>query len=315
MLDQLVNSDALKISRFPDFDHFRSIEKLGDARSIPLRWKDFDPCVAAVTLGSCSIFLQRTFPRILQARYRSPGAIICVAMDDAVSAILDGVEARPPSLLLIKGEAACELVEPQANLLAFIIVNSIEYRDWPGEAGCAQLVATRPADMAVLRSVVREILLFASNFPELMLQPHAIGYIEESLLGALDRVLSDPSLRDGAARADFGIYLRMVRRLDEFLQHDTAQPIQSADIARQFGVSVRTLNNAVETIRGLSLRRYVGLRRLWNVRQQLVQGASAERVKAIALANGFWHMGEFRTVYREIFGETPQQTLDGSRRE
>ena len=103
MLDQLVNSDALKISRFPDFDHFRSIEKLGAASSIPLRWKDFNPCVAAVTLSSCSIYLQRTFPRILQAHYRSPGAIICLAMDDAVSAILDGVEARPPSLLLIKG--------------------------------------------------------------------------------------------------------------------------------------------------------------------------------------------------------------------
>ena len=312
MLDQLVNSDALTISRFPDFDHFRSIEKLGDATSIPLRWKDFDPFVAAVTLKSCSIFLQRTFPRILQAHYRSPGAIICVAMDDAVSAILDGVEARPPSLLLIKGEAPCELVEPQANLLAFITVNSIEHRDWPGEAGCAQLVPTRPADMVVLRSVVREILLFASNSPDLMLQPHAIGYIEESLLGAVDRVLSDPALRDESPRADFTRYLQMVRRLDEFLQLDTAQPIHSADIAGQFGVSVRTLNNAVETIRGLSLRRYIGLRRLWNVRQQLVHGVSAERVKAIALANGFWHMGEFRAVYREIFGETPRQTLDGS---
>jgi AraC-like DNA-binding protein len=315
MLDQLVNSNALKISRFPDFDHFRSIEKLGDARSIPLRWKEFDPCVAAVTLKSCSIFLQRTFPRILQARYRSPGAIICLAMDDAVSAILDGVEARAPSLLLIKGETACEFVEPQANLLAFIIFDSIEHLDWPGEVGRAQLVATRPADMAVLRSVIREILLFASNSAGLLLQPHTIAHVENSLLGAVDRMLSDPSLSDGAPRADFSKYLQMVRRLDELLQHDAAQPIHSVDIARQFEVSVRTLNNAVETIRGLSLRRYIGLRRMWNVRQQLVQGPSAERVKAIALANGFWHMGEFRAVYREIFGETPRQTLDGSGRQ
>ena len=25
--------------------------------------------------------------------------------------------------------------------------------------------------------------------------------------------------------------------------------------------------------------------------------------------NGFWHMGEFTALYRELFGETPQQTM------
>jgi AraC family ethanolamine operon transcriptional activator len=51
------------------------------------------------------------------------------------------------------------------------------------------------------------------------------------------------------------------------------------------------------------------------VRQQLVQGPSADALKAIALANGFWHMGEFRTLYRDLFGETPQQTLETARRQ
>ena len=86
------------------------------------------------------------------------------------------------------------------------------------------------------------------------------------------------------------------------------RPFYSAEVARQFGVSVRTLNNAVVAIRGMSMHRYTRLRRLWNVRQRLVQGASIEAMKAIALANGFWHMGEFRTLYRDLFGETPQQT-------
>ena len=40
-----------------------------------------------------------------------------------------------------------------------------------------------------------------------------------------------------------------------------------------------------------------------------MQGATAESLKAIALAHGFWHMGEFRALYRDLFGETPQQTL------
>ena len=41
----------------------------------------------------------------------------------------------------------------------------------------------------------------------------------------------------------------------------------------------------------------------------------ADALKAIALANGFWHMGEFRTLYRDLFGETPQQTLETARRQ
>ena len=107
MLDQLLSSHVLTVSRSPDFDHFRSIERLGDARSIPLSWRNFSAAFAAVTLKSCSIYLQRTFPRILQAHYSSTGAILCFGMDDAVSAILNGVEARPPSLLLVRGETAC----------------------------------------------------------------------------------------------------------------------------------------------------------------------------------------------------------------
>ena len=114
MLDQLLSSRVLTISRSPDFDHFRSIERLGDARSIPLHWRNFAAGFAAVTLKSCSVYLQRTFPRILQTRYVATGAIVAFAMDDAVSVIIDGIEVRQPSVLLVRGEVPCEIVEPQA---------------------------------------------------------------------------------------------------------------------------------------------------------------------------------------------------------
>src|SRR5882724_9356728 len=85
--------------------------------------------------------------------------------------------------------------------------------------------------------------------------------------------------------------------------------LYSADVARQLGVSVRTLHNAVYAIRGMSMHRYMRLLRLWSVRQQLVQGCRPESIKALALVNGFWHLGEFLSLYRELFDETPQQTL------
>ena len=110
-------------------------------------------------------------------------------------------------------------------------------------------------------------------------------------------------------------YLLLVRKLDEYLRDNPGKTSHSTDIAGGLGVSVRTLNNAVVAIRGLSMHRYLRLRRLWSVRQQLAQAPPVDALKAIALANGFWHMGEFRTLYRDLFGETPQQTLEAARRQ
>jgi AraC family ethanolamine operon transcriptional activator len=36
-------------------------------------------------------------------------------------------------------------------------------------------------------------------------------------------------------------------------------------------------------------------------------------VKAVALANGFWHMGEFSKLYKATFGEMPSGTLAQAR--
>jgi AraC family transcriptional regulator, ethanolamine operon transcriptional activator len=315
MLDQLLSSRVLTIDRSADFDHFRNIERLGDAKSIPLSWRNFAAGFAAVTLKSCSIYLQRTFPRILQARYVASGAIVAFAMDDAVSVIINGIEVRQPSLLLVKGEVSCEIVEPQANLIVFVKFDAIDGRGWPGEAGRAQLIPIQLAGLAALRSVTRDILLLASNSSDLLLQSQVVNQLEESLLHAVDQTLQRSSALDDGGRADLSPYLLLVRKLDEYLYDNPGKTLHSMDIARDLGVSVRTLNNAVVAIRGLSMHRYTRLRRLWHVRQQLVQGPSADALKAIALANGFWHMGEFRTLYRDLFGETPQQTLETARRQ
>ena len=103
----------MKISRSADFDNLRSIDGLGEANSIPLDCKDFAASFASLRLKSCTIYLQRTFPRILQMQYSTAGAIVGLLMEDAASLILNGMEARGPAFLLVRGSAKCEIVEPQ----------------------------------------------------------------------------------------------------------------------------------------------------------------------------------------------------------
>ena len=309
LLTQLVASDALTINRSLDFDHFQSIEQLGEARSIPLDCRGFAASFAAVTLKSCAIYLQQTFPRILQAQYRTDGAMIGLAMDDASSVVLNGLEGRAPSILLVNGRAVCEIVEAQANLIAFVNFSSVEHRGWPGEHDRAQLVAAEPARFEALRAVMRDVLTLASHSPEILIRPGMIGSVEESVLQAVDHALHSASPAFEGKGVNLSQYLSLVRRFDEFLASNAGRTLYSADVAKQLGVSVRTLHNAVVAVRCMSMHRYTRLRRLWSVRQQLVQGCPSESIKAIALVNGFWHLGEFVSLYRELFGETPQQTL------
>ena len=312
LLSQLVDSSFLTISRSADFDHFRSIERLGEANSIPLDCRGFASAFAAVTLKSCSIYLQRTFPRILQARYSTSGAIVGLAMNDSVSVILNGVESRVPAIMLVKGRAACEIVEPQANLIAFVNFASIDDRGWPGTSDRAQFVATEPARFEALQKIIREVLLLASNSPDVFLQSGMRESIEESIVQAVDHAMNAAPLTLADKHSNLASYLSLVRKFDEFLAANAGRTLYSAEMAKQLGVSMRTLHNAVVAIRGMSMHRYTRLRRLWSVRQQLVQACQQDSVKAIALVNGFWHMGEFISLYREVFGETPQQTLSAS---
>ena len=307
LLSQLVASNALAISRSPDFDHFQSIERLGDARSIPLECRGFDAAFAAVRLKSCTIYLQRTFPRILQAQFCATGAVVGFAMDDAYQATLNGMEVRVPAMLLARGRAPCEVVEPRANQIVYVNFEEVEDRGWPGERDQARLIAAEPVKFEALRAVTRDVLALASHSPETLTRPGMIESVEESLLNAVDHALHSAPLAH-EQRAHLGHYLALVRRFDEFLAANAGRTLYSADMARQLGVSVRTLHNALVAIRGMSMHRYTRLRRLWNVRQQLVQGRT-ESIKAAALVNGFWHLGEFASLYREMFGETPQQTL------
>jgi AraC-like DNA-binding protein len=40
--------------------------------------------------------------------------------------------------------------------------------------------------------------------------------------------------------------------------------------------------------------------------------ASQLLVKSVALAHGFWHLGQFSRDYRDHFGEAPSKTLAGA---
>ena len=247
-------------------------------------------------------------------QYSTTGAILGLMMEDAASLTLNGMEARGPAFLVVKGTAKCEIVEPQTNLVAFVNFNSIADRGWPGELDSAEVIATEIGRFDALRATLRAALYLASHSPDNLNQPGVIDSVEEAILQAVDLAMAAASPTPEVRRLSLSHYLSLVGKFDEFVAANAGKTLYSADMARQLGVSVRTLHNAVVAIRGMSMHRYTRLRRLWSVRQQLLRDTSSQSIKAVALVNGFWHMGEFTALYREMFGETPQQTLSAARK-
>ena len=83
-----------------------------------------------------------------------------------------------------------------------------------------------------------------------------------------------------------------------------------ADLCRAAGVSERTLRNAFHDVHGLSPKQYLLRHGLEDARQalRLAQGTRGA-VTLVATEHGFFELGRFAGVYRQLFGERPSDTL------
>jgi AraC-like DNA-binding protein len=101
------------------------------------------------------------------------------------------------------------------------------------------------------------------------------------------------------------------RRARDYIHAHAAELPTIAEIAAACGVGVRALARGFEKHLGTSPLRYMQDYRLDRVREQLLAAGDGMTVTRIALDWGFLHLGGFAARYRERFGESPSQTLQG----
>lgn len=96
--------------------------------------------------------------------------------------------------------------------------------------------------------------------------------------------------------------------VEESLAADKVPTI--VDICHNIGVSERTLQYAFRVYVHLSPLAYLRMCRLNRVRETLhAADPDSTTVTAVAMRNGFLHLGRFSVDYRRTFGETPSATL------
>jgi AraC-like DNA-binding protein len=185
----------------------------------------------------------------------------------------------PPAVLVRAGEFAHRVAEPHL---------------WRRLAGLVEAARS-------IALVAPEV--FATEPPRMALRA--------SLLDAARAVIaSGQKVKDDHHPRAPDIWRRVVLGAEEYLQTRLDRPIYTDELCEVLNVSAAALSEAFRGALGTTPHRYLKLRRLNLVRAQLRRrDLGPQLVKAVALSHGFWHLGQFSRDYRDLFGETPSETL------
>lgn len=95
----------------------------------------------------------------------------------------------------------------------------------------------------------------------------------------------------------------------DYLHMQSHRPVSMAELCTAVGAPERTLHLAFHETYGMPPKQYMKLQRLNGAHHALLQAGTMNTVSQIAMDWGFLHLGRFAIDYRDLFGETPSETL------
>ncbi len=100
---------------------------------------------------------------------------------------------------------------------------------------------------------------------------------------------------------------RHVKRVQDYLRANAAEPVTADQMALVAGVSLRSLYAGFKEYCGVSPMQYLRMLRLDGARQSLLHDPDCN-IASIAMRWGFGHLGRFSNEYKLRFGESPSQS-------
>jgi len=182
----------------------------------------------------------------------------------------------------------------------------------PGRPGApsARIATAAPGAVARLRRIATAIAQSLVDRPADSPAHHAAG--RDLTAAAVACLPPPPRPRASLGRPRFD-RVTIVRRAMAVLDAATTVPT-AADLARDVGVTNRTLLRTFQEAYGMPPKRYLLLRELHTVRRALRSGTvEGETVADILTRHGIWEFGRFAGRYQRLFGELPSRTLRRAR--
>lgn len=103
--------------------------------------------------------------------------------------------------------------------------------------------------------------------------------------------------------------LRVIASLRQHIQQTGNYPLTISELCRITNVSRRTLQYCFEQALALSPMQYIRDCRLNEIRRILLSAQTEVVIADVAINYGFFHLGTFNSQYKQLFAETPSQTI------
>jgi AraC-like DNA-binding protein len=178
---------------------------------------------------------------------------------------------------------------------------SIKLRD-------TQTVTPAARALSKLRRLHAAAVKLAQDAPEVLSRAGAVHGLEQALIEAVSECFAGPepeTLSLGLRNQE-----NIMRRFTRLLQEHWDESLFIPEICEKLGVPTRTFRAYCMDQLGMGPKRFLLIRRMHLVRRRLIDAQPSQTaVTEIATAYGFWELGRFAVIYKQMFGESPSQTL------
>ena len=143
------------------------------------------------------------------------------------------------------------------------------------------------------------------NMPDAPLSDAERGGLQAEVLAALFDACAgtEDAVAEPASRRRW-----IVAQARDYVLAHRARPVGVPELCEQLHVSRRTLQYCFQDVLGMAPATYLRALRLNGARRDLC-GRAAGSVQDVAAAWGFWHLSQFATDYRRMFGMRPSEAL------
>jgi len=168
-------------------------------------------------------------------------------------------------------------------------------------------------DAARLRLTVLNTLRDAAHPIGLVTPAYVRGQADDLLAAFLDSVAATDAGLPGRALASYSERYRdaVIRRAESYLKTQCDRAYDSRALTTALGMSERQLERLFRDAYGHGPCQWHQRARLNLARSALRRTRGQGAVTEVAMRYGFGHLGRFSVMYRDMFGESPRDTLRG----
>ncbi|MEQ9622008.1 MAG: helix-turn-helix domain-containing protein [Coleofasciculus chthonoplastes F1-TOW-03] len=165
------------------------------------------------------------------------------------------------------------------------------------------------ASLPPLKAYYQQIAHILSSQRSLLMQSEMQSLVREDFLPLLINTLGNSTTNNRQQPKTFRRYA-LVKKAEAVARAYRDQPLTLQQLGDELGTSSTALFYGFQEMFGMSPMAYIKIQRLNGVSRALKKADSkTETVMGVALKWGFWSAGHFSRDYKEMFGESPSQTL------